>query len=223
MAVRDFMTDNVIHVSPNTTVAQVADIMREKNFRRLPVVENGKLVGLVTEGTLAEARPSKATILSIYEMNYLLNKTRIKDVMVKEVITIAPKASLEDAIYLMMTNKIGVLPVLEDNQLVGIITDKDVFKTFLEVSGYGVDGVRIRIVADNKVGVLAKIIHAISEENLNIGRTVEANKGLDKVVIEVQIEGNFDIEILRKKLNDKLHPFDINVESIVQTSEKEIL
>ncbi|MGT2771718.1 CBS domain-containing protein [Streptococcus marimammalium] len=223
MAVRDFMTDDVIHVSPNTTVAQAADLMREKNFRRLPVVENGQLVGLVTEGTLADARPSKATVLSIYEMNYLLNKTLIKDVMVKEVITIDPKASLEDAIYLMMTNKIGVLPVLEDNQLVGIITDKDVFKTFLEVSGYGVEGVRIRIIADNKVGVLAKIIQAISEENLNIGRTVEANKGLDKVVIEVQIEGTFDIETLRKKLNDKLHPFAIEVESIIKTSEKKLL
>lgn len=223
MAVRDFMTDTVIHVSPDTTVAQAADLMKEKKFRRLPVVEDGKLVGLVTEGTLADAKPSKATSLSIYEMNYLLNKTSLKDVMVKKVITINPKASLEDAIYLMMTNKIGVLPVLEDDQLVGIITDKDVFKTFLEVSGYGVEGVRISIVADNKVGVLAKIVQAISEENLNIGRTVAANKDSGKVVIEVQIDGVFNTEILRKKLNNKLHQFNINVESIIQTSAKELL
>ncbi|MBJ8326030.1 CBS domain-containing protein [Streptococcus pacificus] len=223
MAVRDFMTDTVIHVSPDTTVAQAADMMKEKNFRRLPVVENGKLVGLVTEGTLADAKPSKATTLSIYEMNYLLNKTRIKDVMVKSLITIEPNASLEDAIYLMMTNKIGVLPVLDKEQLVGIITDKDVFKTFLEVSGYGVEGIRIRIEADNKVGVLAKIVQTISEENLNISRTVEANKDSGKVIIEVQIDGSFDTEAVRKTLNEKLQPFDITVESIVETSAKELL
>ena len=79
MAVKDLMTKKVVYVSPDTTVAHAADMMREQGLRRLPVIENDKLVGIVTERTMAEASPSKATTLSIYEMNYLLNKTKIRD------------------------------------------------------------------------------------------------------------------------------------------------
>src|SRR5699024_11685684 len=87
------------------------------------------------------ASPSKATSLSIYEMNYLLNKTKIRDVMIREVVTVSPYDRLEDAIYLMMKNHVGILPVVENNRVHGIITDKDVFKAFLEISGYGEEGV----------------------------------------------------------------------------------
>jgi len=81
MAVKDFMTRKVVYISPDTTVAHAADIMRAQELHRLPVIENDQLVGLVTEGTIAEASPSKATSLSIYEMNYLLNKTKIKQLL----------------------------------------------------------------------------------------------------------------------------------------------
>jgi len=106
MAVKDFMTRKVVYISPDTTVAHAADLMREQGLHRLPVIENDKLVGLVTEGTIAEASPSKATSLSIFEMNYLLNKTKVKDVMIRDVVTVSGYASLEDATYLMLKNKI---------------------------------------------------------------------------------------------------------------------
>ena len=131
MAVKDFMTKRVVYVSPETTVAAAADIMRDKGLRRLPVIEHDKLVGLITEGTMAEASPSKATSLSIYEMNYLLNKTKVGDIMIKNVLTVSKYASLEDAIYIMLQNKVGVLPVVDNDQISGIITDKDVFRAFL--------------------------------------------------------------------------------------------
>lgn len=118
MPVKDFMTRRVVYISPDTTVAKATDIMREKNLRRLPVIENDVLVGLLTEGTIADANPSKATSLSIYEMNYLLNKTKARDVMIKDVITVSKDARLEDAIYIMMKYKIGVLPVVEDRKSV---------------------------------------------------------------------------------------------------------
>jgi len=117
MAVKDFMTRKVVYISPNTTIAHAADMMREQELHRLPVIENDQLVGLVTEGTIAEASPSKATSLSIYEMNYLLNKTKIKDVMIRKVITVSQYASLEDAIYLMLKNKVGILPVVDNEQV----------------------------------------------------------------------------------------------------------
>lgn len=202
MTVKDFMTRKVVYISPDTTIAHAADMMREQKLHRLPVIENDQLVGLVTEGTIAEASPSKATSLSIYEMNYLLNKTKVGDVMIRDVITISQFASLEDATYLMLKNKIGILPVVDNEQLYGVITDRDIFKAFLEVSGYGEEGVRLRFVTENKVGVLEQIIHLLVEENLNISNTVNIPRKDGKVVIEVQLAGDIDMELLKKKFEE---------------------
>ena len=202
MAVKDFMTRKVVYISPNTTIAHAADMMREQKLHRLPVIENDQLVGLVTEGTIAEASPSKATSLSIYEMNYLLNKTKVGDVMIRDVVTISQFASLEDATYLMLKNKIGILPVVDNEQLYGVITDRDIFKAFLEVSGYGEEGVRLRFVTEDKVGVLEQIIRLLVEENLNISNTVNIPRKDGKVVIEVQLAGDIDMELLKKKFEE---------------------
>ncbi|MCG4823180.1 CBS domain-containing protein [Streptococcus gordonii] len=216
MAVKDFMTRKVVYISPDTTVAHAADIMREQGLHRLPVLENDKLVGLVTEGTIAEASPSKATSLSIYEMNYLLNKTKIKDVMIRKVITVSQYASLEDATYLMLKNKVGILPVVDNEQVYGVITDRDIFKAFLEVSGYGEEGVRVRFVTEDEVGVLEHIVHLLVEENLNISNAVNIPRKDGKVVIEVQIDGKVDLEALKTKFEDN----QIHVDSIVHTEAK---
>ena len=216
MAVKDFMTRKVVYISPDTTIAHAADIMRDQKLHRLPVIENDKLVGLVTEGTIAEASPSKATSLSIYEMNYLLNKTKVKDVMIHNVVTVSKYASLEDATYLMLKNKIGILPVVDNEQVYGVITDRDIFKAFLEVSGYGEEGVRMRFVTEDEVGVLAQIITLLVEENLNISNTVNIPRKDGKVVIEVQIDGDIDLISLKAKFE----AHNIKVEDITRTSAK---
>ena len=216
MAVKDFMTRKVVYISPDTTIAHAADIMRDQKLHRLPVIENDKLVGLVTEGTIAEASPSKATSLSIYEMNYLLNKTKVKDVMIHDVVTISQYASLEDATYLMLKNKIGILPVVDNEQVYGVITDRDIFKAFLEVSGYGEEGVRMRFVTEDEVGVLSHIIALLVEENLNISNTVNIPRKDGKVVIEVQIDGYIDLVSLKAKFE----AHNIKVEDITRTSAK---
>ena len=216
MAVKDFMTRKVVYISPNTTIAHAADMMREQKLHRLPVIENDQLVGLVTEGTIAEASPSKATSLSIYEMNYLLNKTKVGDVMIRDVVTISQFASLEDATYLMLKNKIGILPVVDNEQLYGVITDRDIFKAFLEVSGYGEEGVRLRFVTENKGGVLEQIIRLLVEENLNISNTVNILRKDGKVVIEVQLAGNIDTALLKKKFEEHA----IELAEITHTSAK---
>ena len=210
------MTRKVVYISPDTTIAHAADMMREQKLHRLPVIENDQLVGLVTEGTIAEASPSKATSLSIYEMNYLLNKTKVGDVMIRDVVTISQFASLEDATYLMLKNKIGILPVVDNEQLYGVITDRDIFKAFLEVSGYGEEGVRLRFVTENKVGVLEQIIRLLVEENLNISNTVNIPRKDGKVVIEVQLAGNIDTALLKKKFEEHA----IELAEITHTSAK---
>jgi len=183
MAVKDFMTRKVVYISPDTTIAHAADLMREQGLHRLPVIENDQLVGLVTEGTIAEASPSKATSLSIFEMNYLLNKTKVKDVMLRDVITVSKFAS-----------------------------------SFLEVSGYGEEGVRVRFVTEDKVGVLEQIIHLIVEEGYNIANTVNIPTKDDRVVIEVQIDGVTDLEGIRSKFEAN----GLKVDEITRTTAKAI-
>ena len=173
---------------------------------------------MVTEGTIAEASPSKATSLSIYEMNYLLNKTKVKDVMIKDVITVSAYASLEDATYLMYKNKVGILPVVDNDQLYGVITDRDIFAAFLQVSGYGEEGVRARFIVENKAGELGKIIRLVSDKEYNIVSTVQIATKSGKVVIEVQIEGKVDLEEVRSLFEDA----GIEVDSLVPTVAKNI-
>ena len=218
MAVKDFMTKRVVYVSPETTVAAAADIMRDKGLRRLPVIEHDKLVGLITEGTMAEASPSKATSLSIYEMNYLLNKTKVGDIMIKNVLTVSKYASLEDAIYIMLQNKVGVLPVVDNDQISGIITDKDVFRAFLEISGYGQAGIRIGLEVPDTPRVLEKIANLIASENLNIERTIVSPKNDTVLRVELQVEGEIGIEQLKKVFVES----GFTVTEIAETEAKEL-
>lgn len=218
MAVKDFMTKRVVYVSPETTVAAAADIMRDKGLRRLPVIEHDKLVGLITEGTMAEASPSKATSLSIYEMNYLLNKTKVGDIMIKNVLTVSKYASLEDAIYIMLQNKVGVLPVVDNDQISGIITDKDVFRAFLEISGYGQAGIRIGLEVPDTPRVLEKIANLIASENLNIERTIVVPKNETILRVELQVEGEIGIEQLKKVFVEA----GFTVTEIAETEAKEL-
>ena len=218
MAVKDFMTKRVVYVSPETTVAAAADIMRDKGLRRLPVIEHDKLVGLITEGTMAEASPSKATSLSIYEMNYLLNKTKVGDIMIKNVLTVSKYASLEDAIYIMLQNKVGVLPVVDNDQISGIITDKDVFRAFLEISGYGQAGIRIGLEVPDTPRVLEKIANLIASENLNIERTFVAPKNDTVLRVELQVEGEVGIEQLMEVFVEA----GFTVTEIAKTEAKEL-
>ena len=94
MSVKDFMTKDLVTVTPKTKIFDAVDLMKKYDIHRLPVIDNDKLVGLITEGTIQEALPSKATSLSVHEVNYLLNKTVVADVMIKDVKNKAPDAGI---------------------------------------------------------------------------------------------------------------------------------
>ncbi len=130
MSVADYMTKKVITISPDTKINVAINVMKDNQIHRLPVIDGAKLVGIVTEGIIQEASPSKATSLSIYEVNYLFNKMTVKDVMEKDVKTIEHSAQLEDAISTMRHNHIGVLPVMDGTEVVGIITTNDILDGF---------------------------------------------------------------------------------------------
>ena len=116
----------------------------------------------------------------------------------------------------MLKNKIGILPVVDNHQVYGVITDRDVFQAFLEIAGYGEEGIRVRFVTENEVGVLGKIVSLIVEENLNISHTVNIPRKDGKVIIEVQIDGSVDLIALKQKFESE----NIQVEEISRTSAK---
>ncbi|MBP2100698.1 CBS and ACT domain-containing protein [Enterococcus rivorum] len=189
MSVSDFMTRNLVVVQPETKIFDAVDLMKKNDIHRLPVLENGQLVGIITEGTIQEAMPSKATSLSVYEVNYLLNKTVVKDVMVKNVLTIHPDASLEDGIFEMRQNNVGVLPVVnKDGKVEGIITNNDIFDAFLKIAGYHDGGTRvqIRILEDHK-GILANITKLLADSDFSI-LTVIVNHKETETIIELQVK-----------------------------------
>lgn len=135
MHVSDRMSTPAITITPETPFQDALKLMRERRFRRLPVVNGeGKLVGIVSERDLLHAAPSPATSLSVWEMNYLLSKLRVEQLMTTQVIVACPDMPIEEAARLMVEHKIGGLPVVnEQRQVVGVITETDIFKVFVEI------------------------------------------------------------------------------------------
>ncbi len=169
MLVGSRMTRNPVTVRPDTPVAEAQALMRREKFHHLPVVEaNRKLVGIVTEKDLLYAAPSPATTLSVYEISYLLSKLTVDKVMTREVITVSEDTPLEDAARLMADRGIGGVPVMRGPLLVGIITESDLFRVFIEILGAREKGVRVTMLIPEKKGELADIASAIAREGGNI-------------------------------------------------------
>lgn len=168
MFVKNRMTKNPVTVSEHTPVLEAGEIMRKQGFSRLPVLADGKLVGIVTEMDLMRVSPSPATTLSVFEVNYLLSKLTIKDAMTRDLITVSPEATLEEAAVLMRDHEIGALPVVEDGKLVGIITESGIFDAFIGLMGLREASSRVTLDVEDRVGVLAEITQAIKDRGINI-------------------------------------------------------
>lgn len=188
MNVKNYMTSTVITVSEDTKVLEALDLMKKHHFHRLPVVRNEKMIGLITEEIIQENSPSTATSLSIHEMNYLLTKTTVGDIMHKEVVTIEAEDLLEEAAVLMLENEVGALPVVENkNKVIGIITDKDLFRAFIDVMGYNNKGSRIVIeIAEDHSGILEDITNILAEDQVSINQiAVYRQNDTTQVVIQM--------------------------------------
>ncbi len=146
MLIRDIMTTNVVTIPSSTSLADARRIMEAHRFRRLPVVDKGKLVGLVTKTGLDSAGPSQLTTFSVHELTYLLAKLTVREAMSKNLVTIEPNATAEEGVALAQSHRIGALLVLEDGKLVGIATTNDFFYKMLNpILGIGVPGCRISV------------------------------------------------------------------------------
>jgi acetoin utilization protein AcuB len=164
MLVGDRMTKRPITITEDTGIDKALELMHSEKVRRLPVLnKHGQLVGIVSELDLLKASPSPATSLSIYELPYLLSKIKMHDIMTRDVVTATEDMPLEEAALIMAENKIGGLPVMRGDKLVGIITETDLFKIFLEMLGAREEGVRLSMLVPEKKGMLAKIAGKVAE------------------------------------------------------------
>lgn len=165
MFVRDRMSADPVTVTADTSFQDALKTMRERNFRRLPVVDKrGRLIGIVSERDLLYASPSPASSLNVWEMNYLLSKLEVEEIMTKNVISTTAETPIEDAARIIVDHKIGGLPVVDEgNRVVGVITETDIFKSFVEMFGGGRSGLRITLEVPERKGVLAELAQTITD------------------------------------------------------------
>jgi len=185
MLVRDWMTPNPTTVTPDTPVLDAIKLLKDQGYRRLPVVDGEKLVGIVTDKDLKDAMPSKATTLSVWELNYLLSKLTVAEVMAKPVITVEADEPLEEAALLMEEYRIGGLPVMEKGSLVGIITITDVLKAFIEVMGLKEGGLRLTLDVADEPGALERLGAAVKPSNIVSVATAGRRDGKRVIVMRV--------------------------------------
>ncbi|MBR7927761.1 CBS domain-containing protein [Aerococcaceae bacterium zg-ZUI334] len=209
MYVKNYMTTDLITIDSNASMIDASDLMKKHKIHRLPVVDGGKLMGLVTKSTLSKNSPSEATSLSRYELNYLLDKTKVRDIMEKNVLQISPDHLLEQAAVVMRNENVGVLVVTDEQGLQGIITDKDIFKAFADISGYNVPGSSVVVeVAQDRRGVIEEIGDALLESDSNLTNLVvhHTSDGI-RVVIHIDSENP-------QNFVDKLNQRNLTVRSI---------
>ena len=203
MFVINRMTKNPMTVTADTKVDEVAHLMKKHNFRRLPVVDDGKLVGFLSDSDLMRVAPSPATTLSRYEINSLLAKICVRDIMKKDQVSVNVDATIEEAALIMYKNKIGGMPVVSNmGAVVGVITETDIFKTFVDVMGLADGKTRITLEVTDKIGVVKDIAEIFGQAGVSIDSLITCKKEDNKY--EIVIRGDItNIDDIKAKLEAK--------------------
>jgi acetoin utilization protein AcuB len=163
------MTRDPITIEADTPFLEARLILKDKRIRHLPVLQDGKLIGVVTDRDLKEAAPSGATTLDVYEMNYLLLKMKVRDLIKREPVTIRPFNSVEKAALLMHDNKIGCLPVVDETGgLVGLITETDLLAVMVEILGYKEKGTRVAFEVPDSPEACQELVHILQDFRLDL-------------------------------------------------------
>ncbi len=201
MLVHERMSKPVLTITPDVPVQDALFRMREDNVRRYPVIDSkNKLVGIVTDTDILNASPSDASTLSIWEVNYLLSKITVDRVMTKKVITVQEDTTIEEAAHIMSVKKVGALPVMRGDKLVGLMTETDIFNIFLEMLGARRAGVRVTVEVKDGRGKLHDITGAIKKiggDIYGMGGIQGSSVGMIALTLKV---ANVDLETVRAAL-----------------------
>ncbi|WP_165079514.1 MULTISPECIES: CBS and ACT domain-containing protein [unclassified Desulfovibrio] len=176
MLIRNWMTPEVITVTPDTSLLKLGKLMRDHGVRRLPVLDSGRVVGIISDRDVRDASPSKATTLDMYEMHYLLAEIKAKDIMTPRPVTIKPTDTVEKAAMIMLDKKIGGLPVVDEKgELVGIISDQDVFKALVNITGVRDGGIQLGMEIANEAGAMRPIFDLLRKHGARILSVLSTN------------------------------------------------
>ena len=170
MPVKNWMTTDVVSVGPDTSLLKVGKLMKDHHIRRIPVVdEQGQVIGIISDRDVRDASPSKATTLDMYEMHYLLAELKAKNIMTAKPITVKPTDTVEQAALIMLDNKVGGLPVVDDaGKLVGIISDHDVFKAMVDITGARLGGLQFAVELPDQPGTARPLFDLLRAHNARI-------------------------------------------------------
>ncbi len=187
MLVQDIMQAELITITPETTLPEALRLVQRRGVRHLPVVENGNLVGIVSDRDLKRAMPSAATSLSAQELNYLLDRVKVGEFMTRGVITIAPMFPVEETARIMVTEKISALPVTEGGRLVGIVTETDVLRLFAKAMGALEPSSRLDVLLGDRPAGLGEVIQIVEGAGTPISSvmTLAGRGGAKEAVIRV--------------------------------------
>ena len=196
MYVSDWMTRKVIILYPEDYLSDAISMMKQHHIKHLPVLKNDRLKGIISDRDIKEYSPSKATCLDVYELHYLLAKTPIKDVMKSKVITTPPDAAIEEAAMVLLDHNIGCLPVIEQGHLTGIISDKDIFRAMVDITGVRHGGHRVCVTIEDRAGSIREVADVIRKHDFHLQGILTSYEGIRegyrRVVIRTKGKGNFN-------------------------------
>lgn len=199
------MKSNLITTTPETSIVEVADILKENHIHRLPVLDRkGKLVGVITEKDILHASPSPVSSLSVYEMPYMLSKLKVSDLMSKDLRIVTPDTTVEETAKLMVEYDLSCLPVVEGDELVGIVSKSDMFRVLYELFGATVKGTRVTFIFNQNTGEIARLASALNAKGydiISIGTFVDKNEKEGVLTtIKVRTENIEDVLSVMKPL-----------------------
>ena len=202
MYVKNMMVKDLVVATSNQTISEVLDLMVLNEIHRIPVVQDQRLIGLITEAIVLENSPSNASSLSIHELNYLLSKTTIAEIMIKDVITIDPDALIEMAALKMAEHDIGCLPVVNEKQvLLGLITNNTILRAFTEMMGLNEPGSRLVVeFQEDKPGILADLARVFADQMINLTH-LAVHREVDRIDVVVRCnhhDHQFLLDLLKK-------------------------
>lgn len=205
MFVGDWMTVQVVTVEPSESISRAMHLMKDGGFKHLPVLKEGHLVGVISDRDIKAFCPSKATSLDVYEINYLLSKASVSEAMQSPALTIAPSDPVENAALMMLDENIGCLPVVEGGALVGIISDSDIFRALVDISGVRHGGHRICVLIADRPGSVKEVADIIRGHGFHLRGIMTSYEGvpegLRRAVIRTTNESDF--APLRVELENK--------------------
>jgi len=163
MRVSKWMSPKVLTLLPTDSISTAIHLMKEKRIRRIPIVnEGGKLVGIVSDRDLKDVSPSRATTLDIWELHAVLDKLKIADIMTKKPVTVSPETPIEKAAAIMLEKRVEGLPVLDSKgTLVGILTEGDVFRALVDITGAGKKRTRVNLVIPDRAGSIREVADTV--------------------------------------------------------------